>query len=174
MADAWEAIETTTLSGTSTGVTFSSLTTDYQHLMIKMIVRTDLNTTPGYDYVGVKFNGTANDWDVLAAYGFNVALAGDNELNIATGKVRAAACDPIDSSTFGQMEVVIPNYQSTNQFHGFNSIGGTSSVSNGYTQFAGSTWHASTAAVTSVTLEPGAGTNFVAGSIFTIYGLRGS
>ena len=60
MADAWEAIETVTLSGTSTAVTFSSLTTDYQHLMIKMTVRTDQNTTPGYDYVGVKFNALSS------------------------------------------------------------------------------------------------------------------
>lgn len=174
MADAWEAIETVTLSGTSTAVTFSSLTTDYQHLMIKMTVRTDQNTTPGYDYVGVKFNGTSGDWDNLAAYGLDTTLAGDNELNNAQGKVRAAACDPMNAAAFGVIEVVIPNYQSTNQYHGFNSIGGKAGSTSGFTQFNGSTWHASTAAVTSVTLEPGGGTNFVSGCIFTMYGLRGS
>ena len=59
MADpfVYEAIETVSLTSTQTSVTFSSLTTDYEHLEIHMTVRTDLNTTYGYDYVGVRFNG---------------------------------------------------------------------------------------------------------------------
>ena len=58
MADpfVYEAIETVSLTSTQTSVTFSSLTTDYEHLEIHMTVRTDLNTTYGYDYVGVRFN----------------------------------------------------------------------------------------------------------------------
>jgi len=174
MVAAWEAIETTTLGGTSTAVTFSSLTTDYQHLMIKCICRTDQNTTPGYDYVAIKFNGTTGDWDNLSAYAFDTTLAGDNGLNAATANVSATTCDPMNALAFGVIEVVIPNYQSTNQYHGFNSIGGKGGQTSGYTQFGGSTWHASTAAVTSVTLEPGGGSNFVSGCIFTMYGLRSS
>ena len=69
MAD-WEAIATTTLSGTSTGVTFSSLTTDYTHLRIRMTVRTDLNTTTGYDYVGIHLNS-----DTGGNYGTGAATA---------------------------------------------------------------------------------------------------
>lgn len=174
MADAWEAIATTTLTGTSTAVTFSSLTTDYQHLMIKCIARTDLNTTPGYDYMGIKFNGTSGDWDNLDAYGLNTNVAGESELNNFTGKARSTTCVPMNAAAFGVIEVVIPNYQSTNQYHGHCALGGKAGASYGFTAFTGSTWHASTAAVTSVTLEPGAGTNFVSGCIFTIYGLRNS
>ena len=180
MADAWEAIQTTTLTGTQTSVTFpvsGSLSTDYQHLMIKMTVRTDLNTTPGYDYVAISFNGTTGDWDMLdmhAAVETSGSPVGYNSLNLALGRIGVAMCDPTDDLAFGCLELVIPNYQSTNQFHGFQAIGGMANSAWGYNSLNGGTWHASTAAITSITLEPKDGTNFVSGCVFTMCGLRGS
>jgi hypothetical protein len=175
MADAWEVIESTTLSGTSTGVTFSSLTTDYVHLMVKMTVRTDLNTTPGHDYVGIHFNGdTAGNYGTTAGTGANTTLGVEEEAaNVNGMKVRATACDPENALMFGQIEVVIPSYQSTNQNGCCFGNGGKAGTSYGFDQFGGGYWD-NTAAITSVTLNPGGGTNFNIGSTFTIYGLRSS
>ena len=172
---AWEAIATTTLSGTSTGVTFSSLTTDYVHLMVRITGRTDLNTTPGYDYVGIQLNGdTGANYGTTAGYGFNTTLGTEEEFGNAMGmKVRSTACDPENALMFGQIDVVIPSYQSTNQNGCCVGIGGKAGSSNGFNQFGGGYWD-NTAAITSVTLNPGAGTNFNSGCTFTIYGLRSS
>ena len=172
---AWEVIESTTLSGTSTGVTFSSLTTAYVHLLVKMTVRTDLHTTPGYDYVGIQFNGdTGGNYGTTAGYGFNTTLGAEEEAaNINGMKVRSTACDPENALMFGQIEVVIPSYQTTNQNGCCVGIGGKAGSSNGFNQFGGGYWD-NTAAITSGTLNPGGGTNFNIGSTFTIYGLRSS
>ena len=178
MADAWEAIETTTLGSNTTSVTFSSLTTDYQHLMIKASARTTLNTNPGYDYIRIEFNGSTGNWDNLEGHAVTTgsgSIVGDTELNNTSGKARAASCDPIGSNTFGQIEVVIPNYQSTQHYKGFCSIGGTSNSSWGYVQWQGSTWGTSAgSAVTSITVKPGNGGNLVSGSTISLFGLRGS
>ena len=172
---AWEAIATTTLSGTSTGVTFSSLTTDYTHLRIVMTVRTDLNTTTGYDYVGILLNGdTGGNYGTTAGYASNTTLGVEEEAaNVNGMKVRATACDPEDAAMFGQISVVIPSYQSTNQNGNCSGWGGKVGSSYGFNQWGGGYWD-NTAAITSITLNPGAGTNFNSGCTFTVYGLRSS
>ena len=83
MADpfVYEAIETVSLTSTQTSVTFSSLTTDYEHLEIHMTVRTDLNTTYGYDYVGVRFNG-----DTGSNYATQQMYARDTTMDPQSGK----------------------------------------------------------------------------------------
>ena len=175
MADAYEIIESTTLTGTATSVTFSSLTTDYVHLQIRMTARTDLNTTPGYDYVGIQFNGdTGGNYGTTAAYGFNTTLGVEEEAaNINGMKVRATACDPENAAMFGIIEVTIPSYQSTNQNGCCFGNGGKAGASNGFEQWGGGYWD-NTAAITSIVLTPGGGTNFNTGSTFNLYGLRSS
>ena len=172
---AYEIIESTTLTGTATSVTFSSLTTDYEHLEIWMTARTDLNTTPGYDYVGVQFNGdTGSNYATQQMYGFNAAIGTERETANAQMKVRAAASDPEDALNFGGISVLIPDYRGANVNKSCTTMGGKSAASNnGWTNNGTGEWD-NTAAITSVVLTPGAGTNFNIGCVFTIYGLRSS
>lgn len=171
----YEIIESTTLTATATSVTFSSLTTDYEHLEIWMTARTDLNTTSGYDYVGVQFNGdVGSNYATQTMYGFNTAYGTERETANSKGmKVRAAACDPEDALMFGGICVLIPDYRGTNVNKSSTSLGGKCGASNGFTSNGTGEWD-NTAAITSVVLTPGAGTNFNIGCVFTIYGLRSS
>ena len=174
MADAYEIIESTTLTGTATSVTFSSLTTDYVHLQIRMTARTALNTPPGYDYVGIQFNGdTGTNYTNAAMTAFNTTEGAEEEASNAQAKARSTACDPENAAMFGIIEVTIPSYRSTNQNGTVHGLGGKAGSANGFSQFGGSFWN-NTAAITSIVLTPGGGTNFNTGSTFTLYGLRSS
>lgn len=172
----YEIIESVSLTGTQTSVTFSSLTTDYEHLEIWMTARTDLNTPGGYDYVGVQFNGdTGSNYATQTMYGYNTAKLTERETGNAFGmKVRAAASDPENALNFGGICVLIPDYRGANVNKSSTSIGGKSAASNnGFTSNGTGEWD-NTAAITSVVLTPGAGTNFNIGCVFTLYGLRSS
>tara|TARA_R110002074_G_scaffold1534_9_gene9111 strand:- start:386 stop:916 length:531 start_codon:yes stop_codon:yes gene_type:complete len=171
----YEIIESTVLTGTATAVTFSSLTTDYEHLEIWMTARTDLNTTTGYDYVGVRFNGdTGSNYATQTMYGHNTTGATERETGNAFGmKVRAAASDPENALNFGGICVLIPDYRGANVNKSSTSIGGKCGPSYGFASNGTGEWD-NTAAITSVELTPGAGTNFNIGCVFTLYGLRSS
>jgi|TARA_R110000823_G_scaffold280018_2_gene398259 hypothetical protein len=178
MADpfVYEAIETVSLTSTQTSVTFSSLTTDYEHLEIHMTVRTDLNTTYGYDYVGVRFNGdTGSNYATQQMYARDTTMLTERETANANGmKVRAAASDPENALNFGGISVLIPDYRGANVNKSCTTMGGKSAASNnGWTNNGTGEWD-NTAAITSVELTPGGGTNFNIGCVFTIYGLRSS
>ena len=172
---AYELIESQTLGSDQTSVTFSSLGS-YEHLEILMTVRTDLNTTPGYDYVGIQFNGvTGSNYATQTMYGYDTTEGTTRETGNANGmKVHIAACDPENAANFGGGSVLIADYRGANVNKTSTSMGGKSGASNkGFTSNGTGEWD-NTAAITSVVLTPGGGTNFNSGSVFTIYGLRSS
>jgi hypothetical protein len=166
----YELIESTILGSSQSSITFSNLGTyssTYKHLQIRVTAREDES---GLENVWIRFNG-----DTGANYrGHQLTSNGSS----TTSGAQSAG------DTFGFAGIVATSANSANIFGAFvmdildpygsgknkttRAFGG---VSPGWVLIRSALWM-STASTTSVTLLPQS-TNFVAGSRFSIYGIRG-
>jgi hypothetical protein len=184
VAGDYELIETAIVSGSSTSIiTFSNLGTyssTYKHLQIRYVARSD-RATFSQDAIRVTINGNTTNTDyavhVLSGDGSSVisgaALGNDTATSeIArlvgsggqTGAFNAGVCDLLDPySTTKNKTLRTLSGQTAQSAGGF---GGT--FINLY-----STLFMSTSSVTSLAFFPRFGTNWVAGTRFSIYGIRG-
>jgi hypothetical protein len=168
---AYEAIASTTLSTTTTGVTFSSIPSTYEHLQIRCFTRDSnaSNTVVMY----LRLNG-----DTGANYARH-ALYGDGATAFATGQTAttviwgaATSAASATANAFGVCIFDVLDYASTNKYKTGRSIGGYDANGNGRADFGSGLW-LNTAAVNSVTVFSG-GAGFISGSVFALYGLRSS
>lgn len=156
------------LTGTQASVSFTSIPQGYRNLSLALTARGDTAAT-GVDMY-MQFNadtGTNYDREYIGA---NTTTAGANG-NSATAQAPiayiAAASSPANDA--GSGKITIFNYASTNWNKNATSV----SMNNPSTgavnpNIIGFVWR-STAAITSLLLAPVAG-NFVAGSVFSLYG----
>jgi hypothetical protein len=181
---AYELIETAIVSGSSTStITFSSLGTyssTYKHLQIRYVARSD-RATFSQDSLRIRINGNTTNTDykchVLAADGSSITSAAvivddtsSNEIARLVGSggqagvFNAGVCDLLDPySTTKNKTLRTLSGQTAQSAGGF---GGT--FLNLY-----STLFMSTSSVTSLAFFPRFGTNWVAGTRFSLYGIRG-
>lgn len=173
-AGAYEHLESVILTGSQSTVTFSNLGTysaTFRHLQIRGVARTDRAGTAA-DIITMIFNGdTATNYSdhYLIGDGSGVSSSNATSQNNmefataygATGTTNAFSpfvCDILDwSSTSKNKTIRTLSGQPTN----YNQIGLYSGL-----------WR-STAAITSITLDQIGGTNFVSGSRFSLYGIKG-
>lgn len=159
----YELISTTVLGGTAASVTFSNLgdySSTYKHLQLRVAgnnttsgawrFRLNADTGNNYSYHLLYGNGTS-------ALSANATSQSSGYFGFATANTNVAAGAVMDILNFASTT----NNKTTKSLNGdvnFNVI------------FASSAWY-STAAVTSLTLL--ANVNFVTGSRFSLYGIRG-
>ena len=151
----------------ASSVTFNSIPqTGYTDLVLKMSVRTDRASTD--DLLNFNFNGVSTNQSSRNLQGNgSTASSGTYGSNLYLAWVDAASNT---ASTFGNAEMYIPNYTSSN----FKSIS-TDGVleNNATTAVMGMTaglW-SSTAAITSIAITSVFSANFVSGSTFYLYGV---
>jgi hypothetical protein len=172
---AYELIESFVVAGSSTtSVTFSSLGTyssTYKHLQLRMTARTDRATV--VDYVRLRFNG-----DSGSNYNFHnlsgSALGGLTS-NYETGTqfnlLRAASANS-SANIFGAITTDILDAYSTTKNKVARTLGGVASSTSSEIVLASGLW-SNTASITSIFCGVGGGTNFIAGSRFSLYGIKG-
>jgi hypothetical protein len=167
----YELISTTVLGGTATSVTFSSLATyasTYKHLQIRMTARTTRTGTLGDVYL--------------------ITLNGDTGSNYAMHELRANGSVVTSSASTSQTSMLFQRIASAD--HPANAFGASvidfldsySTTKNKTVRaFAGvalgeiflnSGFRNSTESITSITISRTA-FNFVAGSRFSLYGIKG-
>jgi hypothetical protein len=166
----WVLLDNTTLSGTASAITFSSISQSYAHLMIRSYLRSSqaafspgarirFNNDSGANYDHQIFGGGAASLTAAEVFGDTSASVGNCPGSTTTANV------------FSSHDLTIPHYTGANNkcVLGNNSFKG-SVVSNGMiVSFVGGFWR-SNSAITRIDLIPGAG-SFVAGSRATLYGL---
>lgn len=168
----YEHIETITVSGSSTtSVTFSSLntySTTYQHLQIRATLRA--NDTTGLTYAILNGDtGNNYSWHWLVGNGSSVGSNGGGSFNSWFGYASAKSSEASDYFSTFVMDILDP-YETKNKT--LRILSGTpGNLAPGVTLHSGAWFN--TAAVTSVTVFPNS-TNWVAGSRFSIYGIRGA
>ena len=164
-------IAETTLGAPAASVTLSSIPQMFRHLMLTASARNDVAAT-GLTSLGLRFNG-----DTGANYGYQLNVSTSSTVS-TFGSVSATALDiggtSQDSSTannFCMNDLLILDYADTTMFKQARGIsGGIEGANANMKEFFGQGVWRSTAAITSVTLVPGAG-NLIAGCRFTLYGL---
>jgi len=167
----YDLLETTTLTSSTSSVTFSGLGsyTDYKHLQIRMVTRStdstgddgvvaQINSDTGSNYA---YHGLFGTGSIIGSYAVTSA---SNPLLFTTANANNA------TDSFGVGVVDLLDFSSTSKNTTARNLGGSTETNPSIrlTSFV----HLNTSAVTSVTLLLQSGTNFVAGSRFSLYGIK--
>lgn len=160
-------IQAQTLSSSAASVTFSAIPQTYKSLRLVASYRTDRTSDTG-DEFQVRPNGaTTNLSDRFLIGTGSVAASGSGSV-IHGGE---GATNANTANTFGSSELTIPNY--TGSTYKPMSVDGVSeNNATGAYQWLGAGLWSSSAAITSLTLVPNTGPNFVANSSFYLYGIK--
>lgn len=154
-------------------ITFNNIPSGYVDLLITGVARTDRSVIA--DSVMLRFNGdTGNNYDRLK---FNIQSTGYvTYVNRAASAIWFNRCEAAKatSQTFSPLWGFIPSYGNTSAYKYFVSGMTFTRATAGadtdlYLGYCGGCWR-STSAITSITLLPDVGTNFVSGCMFYLWG----
>lgn len=161
----YELITTTALGSAQASVTFSTANlSQYKHLQIRITSRT--SSTADYEEVKFRFNGdSGSNYNGHYLFGTGTQALSGAMGNAIQGYGYFTTAANAAANYFGSAVMDILDFNSTTKNKTVRTLSG-----NQYIVLASGLWM-STAAVTSITLL--AGGNLVAGSRFSLYGLRG-
>lgn len=166
------ALQKTVLTGTQASVTFSAIPSTYTDLVIMISARSD-RSAQYLDPIKIRFNGASADTNLTSRQIYGVGTSAGSQSN-AYALVGYATAAATTSNTFANIEVYIPNYAgSTNKPISSTSANEDNSAGNNEIDAIAGLW-SSTNAITSITLLPNTGPNFVSGSRFDLYGIKNS
>ena len=169
MANTFVLIEAQTLGSSAASITLGSGGTIPQTYTDLKVVFSPRHTTAEISNdVQISFNGNTSNFTGIRVYGDGSAVSTDtNAMAVGTTPGSTAT-----ANTFGSNEIYIPSYTSAN-YKSFltNQIGERNAVG-AYQILTSNLWY-NTAPITSITLNPGAG-SFVQHSTFYLYGIKNS
>jgi len=172
MADTFVKIATVTVgSGGSSTIDFTSIPATYTDLCVKVSGR---QTVSGADSMGLKLNGatTGNSSRWLSGNS-SAVIVGTDASSVIVVSYAGLPGSGATANTFSNIEIYIPNYAgATAKSISSDSVGENNTTSAGLANIsilAG--LQTSTSAITSLTLSPYSGGNFVQYSTATLYGI---
>jgi hypothetical protein len=168
-AGAYELISTTVLSSTSASVTFSSITSSYKHLQLRMITR---NASSGTNLPMITFNSSSTGYSQHRLYGSGSAVFSD--ANTSTTQIIPFTGPGTNDTTGIFMPAVIDilDYAATTKNKTLRAFAGAEMSSTGDVVGIVSGLWANTAAISSLNISALTGT-FSIGSRFSLYGIKG-
>jgi hypothetical protein len=168
----YELISTTILDTTAASVTFSSLgdySAIYKHLQVRMVART--NRANNLDRVDFRLNGdTASNYSAheLTAQGSVVSSGAKANITVAEQGYVSGGNNTADA--FGSLVSDILDPYSTTKNTTLRGLSGFTGGDNYVVLFSAN--HRSTAAVSSILIQAFGG-SYLAGSRFSLYGIKG-
>jgi hypothetical protein len=173
----YESIQTVTVASTAASLEFTSISTEYTHLQVRITGRT--SRANAGDAIRVQFNSDTTNGNyytthyVYGAGGSTTASAGADGTGTGLVTYRIAASSAT-TNVFGAQIIDILDYKSTAKHKTVRTIGGYDNNGSGEIWFQSGMWFPSTiAAITTITLTPVTGANFVANTHAALYGIRG-
>jgi hypothetical protein len=170
MATTCKLIAKTTLGSSAANIQFTSIPATHTDLLVLCSLRTERASIG--DDVLVRFNGSTTSYSDRVLYGNGSSAASYSSSAQGFYGIFATAATAA-ANTFSNGEIYIPNYAgSTNKSAAVTNV----AEDNGtvaYVHCSAGLW-ADTAAITSVTLVPQTGPNFVSGSTAYLYGITKS
>ena len=163
-------LETIALTQAAASVTFDNLpTSGYTDLKIVMSARGTASLSSGYVDGVITFNGTTTGYSERMVYG--IGSTASSALQSSTGiKWNFATSSITTASTFGNSEVYIPNYRSSNNKSvSIDTVAENNSATVNIVALDAGLW-SNTAAITSITITAGSG-SFDVNSTFSLYGI---
>jgi len=177
--NALDLLETVTLTGSQSSITFTNLGTyaaSYQHLQIRAVLRSDLSQT--YEEVKFVFNSdTGNNYTdhYLACNGSSVFSGYDTTGNYGfTQPFSIAVGNSNASGIFGAGVIDILDPFETSKYKSIRSFAGRVTADGEKRITLASGLWLSTASVTSISLAPKVGSNWITGSRISLYGVKGA
>lgn len=164
----------TALGGSAATIVISSIPATFRHLRLRFLLRSDRASTD--DNLLVRFNGDATAANYYSQYliSFGTTTASGEVLGSTAGIVIPYLPGNTAVAGLGYGEIIVQNYISTSLRRGVDFNAGamtgttTGLIRNGY----GKGWWTNTsAAITSITLLPQNGANFLTGSAVELYGI---
>lgn len=150
-------------------VTFSSIPqTGYTDLKIVFSARSA--RAANTDDMVIGFNGVNTNLTGRYLWGTGSAAASGTDTQVLIGEYPTANST---ASTFSNCEVMIPNYTSANYKSFSADTVNENNATLAYATLAAGLW-SSTAAITSITLKTGSGSNLTQYSTFSLYGIAAS
>ena len=174
-AGAFDLLETTTLTSSASSVTFSGLGayTDYKHLQVRWITRT--NNASGFDIMAMRVNndtGTNYTYHVLNGDGSSVTSYGDVSQDKAQLLSRmAAASTPTNIFSSGITDVLDYSSSKNTTIRTLSGATNVADASQRRINLMSNLW-TNTAAVTSLSFISWYGASFIAGSRFSLIGIK--
>lgn len=169
---AFDSLGSVLVSTATSTVTFSNIPSTYTNLQIRGLVRTDRSDTN--DFMTVRFNSDSSGvYAYHSLYG-NGATAGAADYATSTGTPWSGviAGGNATASMFGTVIIDILDYANTNKYKVTRILSGTDqNGTTGRIYFQSNLWQ-STSAITSITIIPTYGTNFVTYTSFSLYGIK--
>lgn len=162
-------------SGSGTSIAFSDIPQSYRHLMLIGSARSSVAAEN--DGLLLQFNGDTGsnyDWQRMSANNATLSGAvGRGTTSIQVGAIegassRAASFSPVHIYIYLYSQGAVYEKYTLSQNTFFGDVSADADM---FYQSRGGRWR-STAAITSITLLPLTGPNFVAGSGFQLYGVR--
>lgn len=172
----YDLLETQILGSNTTSITFSNLNstygTDYQHLQLRILGRTDRNDTD--DFIVLRFNSdSGNNYasHLLRGNGTNVqsSTPRTSYQNIEISGLTAATQT---ANSFGALIIDILDPFETTKNTTIRTFSGQTGSYN-FVGLSSGLWM-NTNAVTTILLDQFFGSNFLTGSRFSLYGLKGA
>jgi len=168
MANTYKALSTVTVgAGGASSIIFSNIPQTYTDLKIAISARTDRSGF-SFDNIVVRPNGSSSNLSdrYLLGFGSGITSATDTSGLGAAGAVGASAT----ANTFSNVEVYIPNYTgSTNKSFAVDAVS-ENNATDGRQGLTANLW-SNTTPITSLTIVPSSGPNFVQYSTATLYGV---
>jgi hypothetical protein len=171
-AGAYESIVSLTSSGSTNLIEFTSIPSTYAHLQVRIFSRSARSAADDTVYIRLNSDSSSSySWHRLRGDGSSASAGGyyPDGIMFAGATPGASAT----SGIFGTSVVDILDYKNTSKNKTIRSLGGYDANGSGMVELYSGSWN-STAAVTSLTFANYAsGNNFVAGTIFALYGIKG-
>lgn len=173
MPNTYTLISSNVLASGASSVTFSAIPATYTDLVLRYSTRTDY---ADYRILGaLRFNSdTANNYsNTILSKVDNTVASYRNSNNSFSFNVESDGTLST-SNTFGSGEIYVPSYTASQNkpYSDFTLMENNQNL-NQQIQVIADLWR-NTAAITSVTLFPGGGANFITGSSFYLYGIKNS
>ena len=164
---AYDLLETVSLTSVASSVTFSAINQTYKHLQIRVVSRTTFGVTSVTDTVRLNADSGSNySQHFLYGNGSSVNSLAATSQNYLRGVLSAGS--GATANSFGRSVIDILDYNNTSKYKTSRSLmGADDSIT-----LASTAWM-SLSAVTSISITAAASANYVAGSRFSLYGIKG-
>ena len=175
VTSSFESIATTTLGSTTSTITFSSIPSTYKSLQIRTLQRVDASVTGYYWNMKINVNsdsGSNYPWHYLQGDGSATSAAGTT----ATTYIEVNSVAPDQAKTsgiFGTSIIDIDDYASTTKNKSLRYFAGADANGTGKLTLGSGVW-LNTSAITSISITTNAANGFIAGSTFSLYGIKGA
>lgn len=176
MAATYLPIATQTADGTSTTLTFSSIPSTYDHLVLRGSARSTAATT--YTSFSIRFNSDTGSNYYGGGIYFESSVNGGSASasgSLTFGGIMYIPGANSSTNTFSANEITIFNYKTSSYKKtsgGLSASPSATGANDSGIGYGGGIWN-STSAITTITLTTSSG-NFANGSTFRLYGISNS